>query len=64
VLELFAAAYARSHVRALCRGRSRFSGGVGLPVSAVAVVSAVWILLSREPTVGTFVGCAARPKYR
>jgi Protein kinase domain len=63
VLALFAAAYVESYIRTLRRGRSRFSGSFGLPLSAaalaVAVVGAVWILLGREPTVPTVVGSAA-----
>ena len=63
VLALFAAAYVESYIRTLRRGRSRFSGSFGLPLSAaalaVAVVGAVWVLLGREPTVATLVGSAA-----
>ena len=63
VLALFAAAYLESYLRALRRARNRFSSSVGVPVSsaglAVAVVGAVWVLLGREPTVATLVGCAA-----
>ncbi|WP_102146045.1 serine/threonine-protein kinase [Mycobacterium hubeiense] len=63
VLTLFAAAYVESYIRVLRRGRSRFSGSFGLPLSAaalaVAVVAAVWILLGREPTMATVIGCAA-----
>lgn len=63
VLALFAAAYVESYIRALQRGRSRFSGSFGLPLSAavlaVAVVGAVWVLLGREPTMATLVASAA-----
>ncbi|HEX9831466.1 MAG TPA: protein kinase [Mycobacterium sp.] len=63
VLTLFAAAYVESYIRALRRGRSRFSGSFGLPLSAaalaVAAVGAAWILLGREPTVPTLVGSTA-----
>ena len=63
VLALFAAVYVESYIRTLRRGRSRFSGRFGLPLSAaalaVAVVGAVWVLLGREPTVATLVGSAA-----
>lgn len=62
VLTAFAAAYIESYVRALRKGRSRLSGSLGLPLSAaalaVAAVGAVWVLLGREPTVATLVGCA------
>ena len=60
LLALFAAAYAESLLRALRRGRSRFSGSVGLPAvaaaMAVAVAGGVWVLLGREPTVPTLGG--------
>jgi hypothetical protein len=63
VLALFAAAFIESYIRVLRRGRSRFSGSFGLPLSAaalaVAVVGAVWVLMGREPTMATLVGCAA-----
>jgi serine/threonine-protein kinase len=63
VLALFSAAYLESYIRTLRRGRSRFSASFGLPLSAaalaVAVVGAVWVLMGREPTVATVVGCAA-----
>jgi serine/threonine-protein kinase len=56
-LALFAAAYLESYLRALRRGRSRFSATVGFPLSAamfaVAVVGAAWVLLGHEPTVTT-----------
>jgi hypothetical protein len=62
VLALFSAAYVESYIRTLRRGRSRFSGSFGLPLSAaalaIAVVGAVWVLMGREPTVTTVVGCA------
>jgi serine/threonine-protein kinase len=62
LLALFAAAYIESYIRALRRARSRLSGSFGLPLCAaalaVAVVSAVWILLGREPTVATLIGSA------
>ncbi len=63
VLALFAAAYVESYIRALRRGRSRFSGSFGLPLAAAglgfAVVGAAWILLGREPTVPTLIGTGA-----
>jgi serine/threonine-protein kinase len=63
VLALFAAAYVESYIRVLRRGRSRFSGSFGLPLSAaalaVAVVGAVWVLLGREPTIATLIGSVA-----
>ena len=56
------AAYVESYIRALRRGRSRFSGSFGLTLSAaalaVAVVGAVWVLMGRELTMATLVGCA------
>ena len=61
-LALFAAAYIESYIRALRRGRSRFSGSFGLPVCAailaVAVVGAAWVLLGREPTIATLIASA------
>ena len=62
VVTLFAAAYVESYIRALRRGRSRFSGSFGLPLSAaalaVAAVGAAWIVLGTEPTVDTLTGSA------
>lgn len=62
VLALFAAAYVESYIRALRRGRNRVSGSFGLPFSAavlsVAMVGAVWVVLGREPTIATVIGCA------
>ncbi len=62
VLVLFAAAYVESYIRALRRGRSRFSGSFGLPLSAggigIAVVGAAWVLLGREPTVASLIATA------
>lgn len=62
VLTLFAAAYVESYIRALRRGRSRFSGSFGLPLAAgglgIAAVAAAWVLLGVEPTVATLIGSA------
>jgi serine/threonine-protein kinase len=59
VLVLFAGAYIESFIRALRRGRSRFSGVFGLPLAAgglgIAVVAAGWVLFGREPTVSTVI---------
>jgi hypothetical protein len=61
VLALFAAAYVESYIRTLRRGRSRVSGSFGLTLSAaalaVAAVGAAWVLLGREPTIATLIGC-------
>ena len=63
VLGLFGVAYAESYLRALRRGRSRFSASIGLPLSAaalaVATVGAAWVLRGTEPTVATLIGSAA-----
>ena len=63
VLALFTAAYLESCLRALRRGRGRFSASVGLPLSAagfaVAVAGVGWVLLGHQPTVGTLVASAA-----
>ena len=63
VLALFSAAYLESYVRALRRGRSRFSAIIGLPLSAaalaVAVVGAAWVLMGTEPTAATLASSAA-----
>ena len=56
-------AYPESYLRALRRGRGRFSASIGLPLSAaalaVAIVGAAWVLMGREPTVATLIGSAA-----
>jgi hypothetical protein len=61
VLALFAVAYVESYIRTLRRGRSRVSGSFGLTLSAaalgVAAVGAVWVLMGREPTIATIIGC-------
>jgi hypothetical protein len=61
VLALFAAAYIESYIRTLRRGRSRVSGSFGLTLSTaalgVAAVGAVWVLMGREPTIATLIGC-------
>ena len=61
VLAMFAAAYVESYIRTLRRGRSRVSGSFGLTLSAaalaVAAVGAAWVLMGREPTITTLVGC-------
>ena len=61
VLALFAVAYIESYIRTLRRGRSRVSGSFGLTLSAaalgVAAVGAVWVLMGREPTIATLIGC-------
>ena len=61
-LALFAVAYIESYTRTLRRGRNQISARVGLPIAAaalaVAMVGAVWIVVGREPTVATLVGCA------
>jgi serine/threonine protein kinase len=62
-LALFAASYVESYIRALRKGRSRFSGIIGVPLSAaglgVAALGATWVLLGHEPTVAALVGTAA-----
>jgi predicted lysophospholipase L1 biosynthesis ABC-type transport system permease subunit len=61
VLALFAVAYIESYIRTLRRGRSQVSGSFGLTLSAAAVgvaaVGAVWVLMGREPTIATLIGC-------
>lgn len=63
VLALFGVAYTESYLRALRRGRGKFSASIGLPLSAtvlaVAIVGAAWVLMGREPTVATLIGSAA-----
>jgi hypothetical protein len=63
VLALFGLAYTESYLRALRRGRSRFSASIGLPLSAaalaVALVGAAWVLMGQEPTVATLIGSSA-----
>jgi serine/threonine-protein kinase len=62
VLALFSLAYIEQFLRALWRGRRRFTATVGLGPSAallaVAVVGAAWLAAGRQPSLASLVACA------
>ena len=62
LLLLFALAYAESFLRSLRKGRRTTSAIVGMAIMGVlvgvAVVSLVWVLGVRSPTIATVVVCA------
>ncbi len=61
-LALFAVAYIESFTRMLRRGRNQMSAKIGIPIAAavlaVALVGAIWVVVGREPTIATLIGCA------